>query len=165
MAQILDIAGLVKKLVLIEAEGVAFYEALVEHTDNAKVKELARMMARAERGHKEGFEKLAKKLEGRRKTKTPEGLEESIQRYILALIDHRIFLSPEQAATAAKNYPDLKSAVDMAIRFEKENILLLRECLDIVNRQEKKIIQMIIEEERAHILGLQRAAKELSTSG
>ncbi len=151
-------------MVVIEAEGVAFYEALVEHTDNAKVKELARMMARAERSHKESFEKLAQKLEGRRKTKPPEGLEESVQRYILALIDHRIFLSPEQAAVAARNYPDLNSAVEMAIRFEKENILLLRECLDVVSRAEKKLIQMIIGEERSHILGLQRAAKQLSAA-
>lgn len=164
MSPLLDIAGLVKKLALIEEEGVAFYESLAQHTENQKIRELAQMMARAERVHKDGFEKLAQRLEGGRKSKPPKGLEESLQRYILALVDHRIFLSPDQAATAAKNITDLPAALEMAMRFEKENILLLRECAEIASGEAKKVIAMIIEEEKAHILGLRRAGEELGAA-
>lgn len=160
MAEILDIAQLVRKLALIEEEGVAFYESLAAHTGDQKVKKLAELMA--EKVHQRGFEKLSQAIEKRRKPKSSDKITADFRRYVLGLIDHRIFLSPEQATTLARNVTDVKDAVDMAIRFEKENILLLHECKEIAGGATQKLIQSIIEEEKRHVIGLQKAGEYLA---
>ncbi len=162
MAEILDIAQLVRKLALIEEEGVAFYQSLAEHTGNDKIRKLARLMARAEQVHQRGFEKLSLTIGKRPKGKPSDKITAGFKQYVLGLIDHRIFLSPDQASRLAKNVTDLKEAVDVAIRFEKENILLLHECKEVVGGSTKKLIQGIIEEEKRHIVGLQKAGAYLA---
>jgi rubrerythrin len=162
MAEVLDIVQFIRKLALIEAEGVGFYRSLAEHADDEKIRKLSRMMARAEQAHQEGFEDLAATLEKRKKVAPPSKIPSDLRQYILTLIDHRIFLSPEQAATLARNVSDLNEAVDIAIKFEKENILLLQECRAISGGSTKKLLEKIIDQERKHIVGLQRARKALA---
>lgn len=162
MAGILDIAELVKKLALIEEEGVAFYESLAQHTGNEKIEKLARMMARVEKRHQTRFEKLSETLR-KRKAKKPSGkMDADLQGYILALIDHRIFNSPEHADTIAANLADENEAVDMAIQFEKENILLLLECREVVRGEERKLVERFIEQEKSHVLSLQEVRRQLA---
>jgi rubrerythrin len=152
----------IKKLALIEAEGVGFYRSLAEHADDERIKKLSRMMARAEESHRQGFEELAHLLERRKKSAPSSKISADLRQYILALIDHRIFLSPEQAATLAKNVENLDEAVNVAIKFEKENILLLQECREISGGNTKKLLDTIIGQERKHIVGLQKAKQKLS---
>ncbi|RJP15636.1 MAG: hypothetical protein C4520_19885 [Candidatus Abyssobacteria bacterium SURF_5] len=161
MAEVLDIIELIKKLALIEAEGVGFYRSLAEHAGDENIKKLARMMARAEENHRQGFIEVAEKLERRRKTARPSKVTGDLRQYIIELIDHRIFLSPEQAATLARNVANLDEAVDMAIKFEKENILLLQECREIAAGTTRKIIDKIIQQERKHVIGLRKARVQL----
>jgi rubrerythrin len=163
MAQALDVLGLVRKLALIENEGASFYESLAQHTASEKVRKLARTMARVERGHQQRFEDVAQKLEKRKSAQPPDKLTASVRQYLLALIDHRIFLDPEQARILATTLNDENEAVDIAIRFEKENILLLAECREIVRGATRKLIERFIEQERAHIRSLQRIRQELRT--
>ncbi len=161
MAEVLDLVQLVRKLVLIESEGVGFYRSLAEHAGDERIRKLSSMMARAEQAHKEGFEKLAVTLEKRKSKKPLSKISGEMRRYVLDLVDHRIFLSPEQAATLAQNVGDLNEAVDIAINFEKENILLLMECAQIASGSTRKFINLIIQQERKHIVGLRRARAHL----
>jgi rubrerythrin len=162
MAGILDIAELVKKLALIEEEGVAFYESLARHTGNEKIGKLARMMARVEKRHQVRFEKISQTLAKRKTKKSSDKMDADLRGYILALIDHRIFNSPEHAETIAANLADENEAVDMAIRFEKENILLLLECREVVRGEERRIIEKFIGQEKAHVLSLQKVRQQLA---
>ncbi|UCD57605.1 MAG: hypothetical protein JSV16_00410, partial [Candidatus Hydrogenedentota bacterium] len=114
--------------------------------------------------HQLRFENLSQNFERRRKTKRPDKITADLRQYILALIDHRIFLTPGQARTAAANITDENEAVDMAIRFEKENILLLRECREIVRGGTRKLIETFIEQEKSHVRSLEKIRKELSKS-
>ncbi|MBI4831636.1 MAG: hypothetical protein HY801_08805 [Candidatus Lindowbacteria bacterium] len=165
MAQVLDVGGLIQKLAMVEEEGAAFYESLARRTGNEKIRKLAQMMMRAERMHRLAFLKLSAKLEARRAAAKPaDKLTADFRRYILALIDHRIFLSPEQAATAAQNLADENEAIDMAIGFERDNILLLRECREIAGVEGRKLIDKFIEQEKTHIVALQKARAILSES-
>lgn len=161
MAQALDVLGLVRKLALIEHEGASFYESLAQHATNEKIRKLALTMARVEKGHQQRFENVAQKLATRKSAQPPDKLTASVREYLLALIDHRIFLDPEQARTLAATLKDENEAVDIAIRFEKENILLLGECREIVRGTTRKLIERFIEQERAHIRSLQRIRDEL----
>ena len=64
MEQALDIRELVKRLALIESEGVAFYRSLAKHTGNEKIKKLAMTMVKVETKHQERFEELDAFWEG-----------------------------------------------------------------------------------------------------
>lgn len=162
MAQALDIVRLIGSLASIEEEGVAFYKSLAEHAENEKVKKLAQTMARVEKRHQKRFEELSQTLEKRKSTKSPGKLTAAVRQYIHTLIDHRIFTSPEHAARLAKELTDENEAVDMAIRFEKENILLLMECGAIATGEARKLIGVFIEQERSHVRSLQRIRNQLA---
>jgi len=162
MAQALDIVDVVKKLALIEQEGVAFYESLGKYSKNEKIKKLAKTLARVEKSHQKRFEQLSQDLEKRKRAKSSGAMTPEVRQYLLALIDHRIFLSPEQAETAAENIADENEAVDMAIRFEKENILLLFECREIVRGEARKFIGTFIGQEKAHVRSLEKIRKQLA---
>ena len=162
MAQVLDIVKLMEKLAAIEEEGVAFYESLARHTKNEKIRKLARTMGRVEKRHQLRFEKLAESASKGKKPKPLDDVTAGVRQYIHALIDYRIFHTPEHAAKIAANLDDENEAVDMAVQFEKENILLLLECGSIVRGEARKFIKTFIEQERAHIRSLQRLRRQLA---
>lgn len=162
MAQAFDIVGLVSKLALIEAEGVAFYESLAEHTGNEKIRKLAATMAKVELTHQKRFEQLVVDLEKRARPKPSDKLSADLRKYLMALIDHRIFLSPEHAGKVARDLSDENEAVDMAIRFEKDNILLLAECREIMKGNVRKLIEKFIQQEKAHIRSLEGIRRQLA---
>ena len=162
MAETLDIVRFVRKLALIEQEGVAFYRSLAEHTPNEKVRKLAETMARVERRHQVRFEKLSETMDKRTKPRPTDKMTASLRDYLLALIDHRIFSSPEQAAIVAKNISDENEAVDMAIRFEKENILLLLEAREIVRGEARKLIETFVGQEKNHVRSLEKMRRQLA---
>jgi rubrerythrin len=149
---------------LIEQEGVAFYESLDKYTKNEKIKKLAKTLARVEKSHQKRFEQLSQDLEKRKRTKSPSAMTPEIRQYLLALIDHRIFLSPDQARIAAENLADENEAVDLAVRFEKENILLLIECRELVRGAARKLIETFIGQEKAHVRSLEKIRKQLAQS-
>jgi rubrerythrin len=162
MAQALDIIKLIEKLASIEEEGVAFYESLAQHAENEDVKKLAQTMARVEKRHQRRFESLAQTL-GKRKEKKPvDKVTASVRQYILTLVDHRIFHSPEHAKKLAKSLTNAKEAVDIAIQFEKDNILLLLECGAIAGGEARKLIETFLAQEKAHIRSLSKILIKLT---
>lgn len=161
MVQALDIIGLIEKLASIEEEGVAFYESLARHTENDKIGNLAKTMAGVEKRHQKRFEKLAQLMKEKRGAVAVDKVTASIRNYIGTLIDYRIFQSPEHAGKLAKKLTDEKEAVNIAIQFEKENILLLLECATITSGKTRELIKTFIEQEKAHIRSLQRIGAQL----
>jgi len=160
MEQALDIRGLVERLAVIESEGVAFYRSLAKHTGNEKIKKLAATMAKVEKAHQERFENLAQNMAEEEAPLDETTLE--VREYIHALIDHRIFHTPEHAAKLAANITDENEAVAMAINFEKENILLLVECGTILSGDAREWVKKFIEQEKAHVLSLKRIREQLA---
>jgi rubrerythrin len=165
MAEILDIVELLGRLASIEGEGVAFYKSLAQHTQNAKVKKLGETLARVERRHQLRFEELSKSLEKKRKATSSDKMDAELRQYFMTLIDHRVFDSPEGAATIAKNLADGDEAVDIAIRFEKDNILLLLECKTLFRGEARKLIDTFIGQEKEHIRSLQKIRTHLARMG
>ena len=162
MAQALNVVALIGKLASIESAGVAFYESLAKHTKNEKVKKLASTMSRVEKRHQERFEKLAKDMAKKKEADPPDELTKSVQQYLLTLIDHSIFHTPEHAARMAAKIEDENEAVDIAITFEKENILLLLECGAILSGDARKLVKTFIEQEKAHVRSLRRIREQLA---
>ncbi len=122
---------------------------------------LAKTMARVEKEHQTRFESLYRNLKNQKKAKAPDEVADSVRQYVLSLIDCRIFHSPEHAEKIAKNLTNPNEAVDMAIRFEKENLLLLIECRAIVQGEAKKVVETFMLQEKDHIISLQKIRKTL----
>ena len=160
MTQALDIRELVRKLAEIEGEGVAFYESLAEHTGNDKIRKLARTLTRVEKVHQQRFEEI---LEGMGESKEPtDKTTAEVREYIHTLIDHRIFHTPEHAAKMAANLTDENEAIDIAMGFEKENILLLIECGTILSGEAREMVKTFIEQEKAHLRSLKKIREQLA---
>ena len=160
MSQALDIRKLVGSLALIESEGVAFYQSLAEHTENEKIRKLAVTMAKVEKIHQRRFEKLHGNLAAE-----AEALDETtaeVREYIHALIGHRIFDTPEQAARLAANVTNENEAIDIAINFEKENILLLVECGAILTGDAREMVKTFVKQEKEHVRSLIGIREQLS---
>ncbi len=162
MAQALDIVTLIKKLASIESEGVAFYRSLAEHAGNEKVRRLATTMAEVEKRHQQRFEKLAGQMAEKNRDDSPDAITEEVREYLHTLIDHRIFHTPEHAARMAAEIADENEAVDMAINFEKENILLLLECGAILSGEARELVKTFIEQEKAHVRSLSKIRVQLA---
>ena len=160
MEQVLDIRELVKRLGLIESEGVAFYQSLAKHTGNEKIRKLALTMAKVEAVHQRRFEELEQnmgKTEGSVDDTTAE-----VREYIHTLIAHRIFHTPEHAAKLAASITDENEAIDIAINFEKENILLLLECGAILSGDARELVKTFVKQEKDHVLSLKRIREQLA---
>ncbi len=147
---------------MIESEGVAFYQSLAKHTSNEKIRKLAVTMAKVEKIHQQRFEKLHGNLAP--ETEAPDKITAEVREYIHTLIDHRIFDTPEQAARLAANITDENEAVDVAITFEKENILLLVECGAILSGDAREMVKIFIKQEKEHVRSLNRIRKQLAAS-
>jgi rubrerythrin len=160
MEQALDIRELVKRLALIESEGVAFYQSLAKHTGNEKVRRLALTMVKVEEMHQHRFEELGRNL-GKAEGSVDETTAE-VREYIHTLIDHRIFHTPEHAAKLAASITDENEAIDMAISFEKENILLLLECGAILSGDARELVKTFLKQEKDHVLSLKRIREQLA---
>jgi rubrerythrin len=163
MDQALDIRELVGWLAVIESEGVAFYQSLAKHAGNEKVRKLATTMAKVEKLHQQRFEKLRDNLPAEAETLDETTAE--VREYIQALINHRIFDTPEHAAKLAARITDENEAVDMAINFEKENILLLVECGAILRGDDREMVKTFVEQEKEHVRSLEKIRKQLAASG
>ena len=160
MEQVLDIRELVKRLALIEGEGVAFYQSLAEHTGNEKIRKLALTMAKVEEIHQRRFEELGQNM-GKAEGSVDETTAE-VREYIHTLISHRIFHTPEHAAKLAASITDENEAIDIAINFEKENILLLLECGAILSGDARELVKTFIKQEKDHVLSLKRIREQLA---
>lgn len=163
MAQALDIGELLFKLASIEREGVAFYESLAEHTGNEKIRKLAVTMAKVERRHQRRFEELRQNMG--KTADTADKITADVREYIHTLIDYRIFHTPEHAAKLAADLTDENEAVAMAIKFEKENILLLLECGAILRGDAREMVKTFIEQEKAHVRSLKKIGDQLAKLG
>ncbi len=160
MEQVLDIRELVGRLALIESEGVAFYRSLAKHTGNEKIKKLAVTMAKVERIHQQRFEELHGNLDA--EAEAPDKTTAEVREYIHALIDHRIFDTPEHAAKLAAKITDENEAIDIAINFERENLLLLIECGAILRGDAREMVKTFVEQEKEHIRSLGRIRRQLA---
>lgn len=160
MAQALDIRDLVFWLAAIEKEGVAFYESLAKHTRNDKIKKLALTLVKVEKRHQERFEELGRGM--KEDSEPADEITKEVREYIRTLIDHRIFDTPEHAAKLAAGLTDENEAVDIAINFEKENILLLLECGAIMRGEARELVKTFVKQEKAHIRSLKKIRDQLA---
>ena len=143
----------------IERRGQAFYRALAAKAANPQVKELFAALAEEEKAHEDLFGRMLSGLEG---YQPPESYPGEYQEYVQALLDAHVFardLSPEELAGRAAGPGE---ALDMAIGFEKDSLVLFYELRSLVPEQERAAVDNLIREEQRHIRQLAAQKRALA---
>ncbi len=161
MSPLFHIAELVRIGVEDEKSGVAFYAALAEKTRSAQLRKAYASLAEQERFHQKRFEQMLADLGNHEPTETYPG--EYIA-YLRAMLDSRAFHDPVTAQKIAADIGgDDNAALSMAIRFERDTLVLLKELREMVPEKDRDTVDELAREEQGHLVDLNRALKTLGS--
>ena len=141
-----SIREVVGQAVQTEKLGYQFYTTMAEkfRKENEDLYKLFTTLAEKELNHEKTFSELL----GLLGDNEPEGWED-ISQYMRAVVESEFFLGKNKSLPSMENIKTANDAVDFAIGFEKETLLYFHGIKDAV--KEKKIVEDIINEEKAHI--------------
>lgn len=131
-----------------EESGEAFYKTMAEVTNKAELKAEYEKIADQEHIHAELFKKMRDNVT---EANVPEEYAGQYEAYLNTFLTMRAFPNPEAAVNAAKNAVGDLAAIEMALRMEKDTLLLYHEVRAYIPDTHKQYVSKIIEEERLHI--------------
>jgi len=133
----------------IEKRGEKFYHILSEKAEDSRTRKIFIGLAKAEVKHKELFEALYERLG---EVDLPAWSNETeFLSYLNALIDTHTLFQKKDLSHLQEKVKTRKEAIEMAMGFEKESILIFMEMKEFVPQSEKKHVEKCIEEERSHL--------------
>jgi rubrerythrin len=147
MSDTFSIDEIFRLAIEIERNGTRFYRNAAETVENSEMRRKFNELAEMERGHEERLKSLQNKLTGEGK---PLAGDISLQdnNFIRAFARTAIFNSKEEQQAFNSD----SEIIEFAIEKEQESITYyeaLKELLD--GAQDKKIIQLLIDEEKEHL--------------
>ena len=141
----------------IEENGAAFYRRAAELQKSSPHFGMLEALARMEDAHKKTFEEMKQTIPENFKAETSYDPFDEVTMYLGAMADaHGGEGSPNVAArlTGKESFSDI---IDIALGLEKSSILYYLGLKDLVpERLGKEKIDAIIEEEKKHVVQLQR---------
>ncbi|MCK9422152.1 MAG: ferritin family protein [Bacteroidales bacterium] len=139
--EIIDIA------VRIEENGNDFYNAAAGMIkENNDIKGLFLDLAEKELHHIAIFQKLAEKFD----TESFDFATEDATDYISHMAESHIFGKPDSGKNLAKTLKIPKEALKIAFKFENESVDFYTQLLKSARHDSRKLVQMIIDEEKEH---------------
>lgn len=156
MRELFNVAELVRIGVEDEVSGVAFYEAMARKTGNPKLRGMFEGMAGQERYHKKRFEEMLESLNARPAKEEYPG---EYTEYLRALTGGRAFPDPQAAAKKAQELDTDAAAIDFAIHFERDTIILMNEMKGLLPESDLPVVNELIREEQSHLVELAEARK------
>jgi len=141
-----------------EETGIAFYEALAEGTKDPDLKEHIKHIARQEQYHAQRFREM---LDDVGDFKPQERYTGEYESYLNAVLEARAFPGPAAAAEEARSAADDASALQIAMRLEKDTLLFLNEIKHFLPETHEEYIDAVIKEEREHLVELTNLTKKL----
>ncbi len=143
-----SLSEIVEQAVQTEKLGKEYYDAMSgKFSDKEVLCKLFNALADQELQHERKLSDLKSAL----KDEQIENPDE-VSRYLHAIVESEFFLGSDKALTAMDQIATVDEAIRYAIRFEKETLLYYHTLKDIV--KEKDIMDVIIKEEKKHILWL-----------
>jgi rubrerythrin len=141
-----------------EHNGALFYDALAKSARTDALREFAKQTADMERKHEKIFTEMAETLEPHYQAEQYEGEYDD---YVAALLKGKIFPDGESAEKMALEAETDLAAVDIAIAMEKNTLLLLTELQRHVRAKEQDAVELMMEEEKAHLVSLSKIREQL----
>ncbi len=132
----------------IEKAGKAFYEAAAQMVTDSEIKALFKALAGEEDKHISDFQALGANFKN---DITPnESYAGEYGDYLKAIIDNHVF-NINNVESLIKDVVVAREALAVALRFEKDSILIFQEFLNGVDESGREAVQGLIEQEKAHI--------------
>lgn len=142
----------------IEQKGQAFYLLAADAAEDPGARDFFEFLAQEESRHEVFFRDLRDSME--HFELPPESDFEEYTRYVLALIDsHDVFNFDYTDSFNSGNF-SFEDAVRIAMRFEKDTILLFTELKTMVPENERAVVEECIAEERGHLAMLADKLKD-----
>ncbi|HSG27364.1 MAG TPA: ferritin family protein [Candidatus Krumholzibacterium sp.] len=150
----------------VERNGEAYYKKAAELAVDPEVKKVFEYLGKEEKKHWETFRQMRESLSGDTTSPTvmdPEGLNEA---YLDALVKSRLFTNEYEAKKVAEQAKDATGALNAALTFEKDTILFFS-SMKSMTREDLGAdkIDMLIDEERLHIIRISAELKKLKEKG
>ncbi len=142
----------------IERNGVAFYQALANNTQNKDAKAIYDYLASEEKKHLNTFRGL---LNTAGQYQPPEDYAEEYMLYLKSLVDNSVFSNITEAKQKAERISSEIEALDTGVQAEKDSILFYTEMQNFVRQPDQKIVLNIIDEEKAHMRQLSQLKRML----
>jgi rubrerythrin len=150
----------------IETNGEAYYRKAAELTKDAEVKKVLFDLMEEEKKHFDTFKKLLESLPAKSSLPTvgdPEGQENL---YLNALVKSRLFNNVHEAEELASKVKTAEEVLKAALTFEKDTILFFQ-TMKSMTREDlgRAEVDMLIEEERKHVVRISEELKKLRERG
>jgi len=158
MSELFEVAELVRIAVEDEKSGVAFYSALAGKARGGALRKTFAELAEQEKFHRDRFQQM---LDGLGAHKAPERYAGEYTGYLRALTEDRAFPDEQTAARMAAECPDDASALELAVRFERDTLLLMNEMQRLVAEKDAAIVRELAQEEQSHLVVLADARRKL----
>ena len=156
MAEQVEVAELVKVAVEDKKSGVAYYGHLAKKAGDSALRTMFAGLAEQERFHQARFERMLADMGGYAPREEYPG---EYMAYLRAMTSGRAFPDVATALQAAEDCPDDAWAVDTALTFERDTLVLMNELRALVRPKDQPVVDELINEERSHVVAL-TAAKE-----
>ena len=140
----------VEQAVQTEKLGYQFYTTIAEKfVKDDGLNKLFSTLAQKELRHEKTFKELLEVIQD-------EGAVdwEEEEQYLRAIVESEFFLGKSKSLPSMKNVKTVEDAVNFALGFEKETLLYFYGIRDAV--KEKEVVEEIINEERSHIMWLNK---------
>lgn len=132
----------------IEKAGKTFYEAAAQKVDHTDASALFKALGNEEDKHIKDFQALKSNLN--RGFSPEESYPGEYREYLKAIVDSHVF-NLKNVDELVKDVVVAREALAVALRFEKDSILIFQEFMNVVDDMGKDIVQNLIDQEKEHI--------------
>ncbi|MDD3049551.1 MAG: ferritin family protein [Candidatus Cloacimonetes bacterium] len=150
----ISINEVIEMAVQIEKSGYSYYTRALERKDlSVKAKEILVMLRDEEVKHEELFKSLRSKIEDIELESTTDW--DLISSYMNAIVESRIFNTPDSAIKLARDAKNEIEIINNAINFEKDTLLYFHSIsMNVTDSRTRDVLGAIIEEETRHVVKL-----------
>ena len=158
MASLFTGSQIVELAIQIEKNGEAFYQAAKKVATSEDAKGVFDYLMSEERRHSATFQGLLKGLE---LTRPPESYEGEWDAYLKTAAAEHMFTDDARAKAVIAQVKSQGQAIEFAIGFEKDSIILFYELGELVQGKNKDIVEKLVNEEKEHLRRLSTLKKLL----
>ena len=156
MRELFEVAELVRVAVEDERSGVAFYGALARKDWGPQFQKLFGGLCEQEKYHRKRFEEM---LAAMGNYKPREQYSGEYMEYLRAMTDSRAFPDEKAAEASAEGCESAGQAIEVALQFERDTLILLSEMKPLVPPGDHDIVEEIAREEQTHLVALADAKR------
>jgi len=148
MGNIFAASEVVELGVLIEKNGRDFYSSLAASSNQEKIREAFKFLAKEEEKHIKIFEGI---LAGVSQYQPQEAYQGEYLAYMKTLADEHVFTQQGRGKEIAGKIKSDREAIEMAIGFEKDSIVFYEGMRKIVPQEDERIVGELIHQEETHL--------------